>query len=84
MKKSAQHPAGRAKPAHEVGADKTTNARVFLPPLKPRPRLFYALLAGVGVWVAILLTLYFTTVHSAPTYDKAQSQTRATDNLDSD
>ena len=36
---------------------------VSLPPLKPRPRLFYALAAALGVWVAALLVLYATTVY---------------------
>ena len=35
----------------------------FPPPLKPRPRLFYGLLALLAVWVGILLVLYFTTVY---------------------
>ena len=38
-------------------------APVRLPPLKPRPRLFYALLAMLGVWIAALLVLYATTVY---------------------
>ena len=33
------------------------------PPLKPRPRLFYSLLAVLAAWVVGLLVLYFTTVY---------------------
>ena len=36
---------------------------VSLPPLKPRPRLFYALLTALALWVGFLLVLYFTTVY---------------------
>ena len=35
----------------------------FKPPLKPRPGLFYAMLGLIGVWVGVLLTLYFVTVY---------------------
>jgi hypothetical protein len=33
------------------------------PPLKPRRKLFIGLLIALGAWVAILLTLYFTTIY---------------------
>ena len=32
-------------------------------PLKPRPKLFAILLVGFGLWLILLLTLYFTKVH---------------------
>ena len=48
----------------------------FLPPLKPRPRLFYALLTGIALWVGVLLGLYFVTVY--PNRDHAKSD-RPTD-----
>ncbi|MGB7157144.1 MAG: hypothetical protein WBD40_03695 [Tepidisphaeraceae bacterium] len=32
-------------------------------PLKPRRKLFAGLLIAFGAWVAILLTLYFTTIY---------------------
>jgi hypothetical protein len=35
----------------------------FKPPLRPRPGLFYATLGMLGVWVGVLLTLYFVTVY---------------------
>ena len=35
----------------------------FRPPLKPRPRLFYSLLAVLAAWVIGLLVLYATTVY---------------------
>lgn len=36
---------------------------VFLPPLQPRKKLFVGLCIVFGVWVAILITLYATTVY---------------------
>ena len=36
---------------------------VIGPPLKPRRRLFVGLLIALGAWVAVLLTLYFTTIY---------------------
>jgi hypothetical protein len=33
------------------------------PPLKPRRKLFVGLLVALGAWIAILLTLYFTTIY---------------------
>ena len=32
-------------------------------PLKPRPRLFAALMLLMALWIAFLLILYFTTVY---------------------
>jgi hypothetical protein len=34
----------------------------FLPPLKPRPVLFWVLSGVMAVWVALLVVMYFTTV----------------------
>lgn len=34
------------------------------PPLKPQRKLFVGLLVGFAGWVAVLLTLYFTTIDS--------------------
>lgn len=33
------------------------------PPLKPQRKLFVGLLVAFVVWVAVLLTLYFTTIY---------------------
>ena len=33
------------------------------PPLKPQRKLFVGLLIGFVAWVAVLLTLYFTTIY---------------------
>lgn len=33
-----------------------------LPPFKPRPRVFFGLLAALALWVCLLLGLYFLTV----------------------
>lgn len=35
---------------------------MFKPPFRRRAGLFYAVLALLAVWVAVLLTLYFVTV----------------------
>lgn len=43
---------------------KSANASMFRAPFAPRPGLFYALLGLLGIWVAVLLTMYFTTVHA--------------------
>jgi hypothetical protein len=32
-------------------------------PLKPRPKLFAALMIGFAIWLGVLLTLYFKTVY---------------------
>ncbi len=32
------------------------------PPLKPQRKLFVGLLVGFAAWVAVLLTMYFTTI----------------------
>lgn len=32
-------------------------------PLKPRPKLFVALCMMFALWIAVLITLYFTTVY---------------------
>ena len=36
---------------------------VASPPLKPQRKLFVGLLIALGAWVAVLLTLYFTTIY---------------------
>ena len=33
------------------------------PPLKPQRKLFVGLLVGFAAWLAVLLTLYFTTIY---------------------
>jgi hypothetical protein len=50
----------RNTPAAEKPAP---NKNLFRPPLKRRPGLFYALLAAFGVWIGVLLALYFVTVY---------------------
>jgi hypothetical protein len=52
----------RREPVREAADEPARPAPVFKAPLKPRPKLFYALLGVLGVWVALLLVLYFTTV----------------------
>lgn len=49
------------KPQHHRPGDAPTASR----PFEPRPRLLAGLLVGYGVWLAALLTMYFTTVGRA-------------------
>ena len=57
----------RAKPA--PGRDPKSTAAQPTPggelwrPLKPKPKLFTALLIGFALWLGALLTLYYTTVY---------------------
>jgi hypothetical protein len=56
------------KPGPQPPAAKTTNqttepAREAARPLKPRPALFAVLLVAFAIWLAGLLTLYFTKVY---------------------
>ena len=49
------------------------------PPLKPRPRLFYSLLAVLAAWVIGLLVMYFATVYpNRPLKEKAQADVTET------
>ena len=55
--------AGRDSRTNQNKSEDAAPPRVqFKPPLKPRPGLFYGLLGLLGVWVGVLLTLYFVTV----------------------
>ena len=60
MKKQAASPESRSPATPSKSA---APAPTFKPPLKPRPRLFYALLGAVGAWIVVLLAMYFTTVY---------------------
>jgi hypothetical protein len=56
--------AGRSEPRGKPEPKAVpTGKPMFRPPLKPRPRLLRALLGVMGVWIAVLLTLYFVTVY---------------------
>ena len=44
-------------------ADGDKAAVVPAQPLKPRPRLFVALCLAFALWIAVLITLYVTTVY---------------------
>ena len=59
-KKARPRVQDRTPPAAAADAPPTPD---FRPPLKPRPRLFYSLLAVLAVWVISLLVMYFTTVY---------------------
>ena len=64
MKKAvASDPRAKRKPdpaTPERAPDRPAPA--FKAPFKPRPRLFYVMLGLVGIWIGLLLTLYFITV----------------------
>ena len=51
---------GSAADAGRVEA--TAEGTQFLPPMKPNRRLLVAVAVVLGVWVGVLLTMYFTTV----------------------
>ena len=56
----------RAKPrpdARDVDTARDVSALEPLPPFKPRPRLFYGLLAALLLWACLLLGMYFLTVY---------------------
>ena len=45
--------------------------------MKPRPKLFYALLALFLIWIGFLVTLYFTTVFEKTDVHIQSTSTRA-------
>jgi hypothetical protein len=60
---AAKAGARRKQPAPASNpSEKPVRRPMFRPPLRPRPGLFYGLLGLLGIWIAILLTLYFVTV----------------------
>lgn len=72
---SKAKPVGKKAPPRGPAAPAERAEVVFKPPLKPRRGLFYALMGGVAVWVGVLLTMYFTTVHSLGERDAATQPT---------
>jgi len=64
MKKAAPSDSRAKRKPDSAPASTSTPAHVplFKAPLKPRPRAFYVMLGLFGVWVALLLTLYVTTI----------------------
>jgi hypothetical protein len=46
-----------------ASAPKKSSTFVPGPPLKPQRKLFVGLMIGFCAWVAVLLTLYFTTIY---------------------
>jgi hypothetical protein len=83
MKKAAHaaRPAGRKQAAGEKNSPGLSQALIFRPPLKRRPGLFYGLLGLLGIWIAVLLTLYFVSVrpyratHEAPAGEEMPGRT---------
>ena len=61
MKQKAAPAVDHRTPSKEVADARP--APQFKPPFKPRRRLFYALLGLLGVWVAVLIVMYFVTVY---------------------
>jgi hypothetical protein len=60
------------------GQERQNEPPMLLPPLTPRPRLFKVLFAILLVWIALLITLYFTTVvprerHATPPATRASA-----------
>ena len=64
----------RATGSHGASADRKINLNASAtpsrkptftagPPLRPQRKLFVGLLVGFVAWVAVLLTLYFTTIY---------------------
>ena len=75
-KKARPRVKDRTPPAPAADAPPPPDLR---PPLKPRPRLFYSLLAVLAAWVIGLLVLYFTTVYpNHSSSEKAQADTTPT------
>lgn len=76
MTANAPRKHGKKGEARGAGGASRQSEGTSLPaarPLKPRPRLFVALSVLFGLWVAFLLTLYFTTIparrSTVPGYD---------------
>jgi hypothetical protein len=57
--KSPGQPTGTNPASHP----KAPPAKIIARPLTPRPKLFYTLLAIFILWIAAMLTMYFTTVY---------------------
>jgi hypothetical protein len=49
--------------AESHSAGPKPNQKPFLPPLKPRPRLFVFLFVLFVIWIVALIVLYFKTVY---------------------
>jgi hypothetical protein len=62
-KAAAQPNPPKRKTPPSAGAPEQAAAPIFRPPLKPRPKLFVALLVVLGAWVGVLVTIYFVTVY---------------------
>ena len=59
---------GKSKPGKSAAANNPAKQAprppdVACQPLKPRPKLFAALMIGFAIWLGVLLTLYFKTVY---------------------
>jgi hypothetical protein len=80
MKKTDERDAGRSKATANARMSAEADTPVFLPPFKPHRGIFYTLLAVMGIWVGILVTLYVTTVyprHHAGHINREQSTPRS-------
>jgi hypothetical protein len=80
MTKRAAPPAKKTNRDPKESAQATKPEDTFLPPLKPLPTLFKALIVGFALWLGVLLTLYFKTVYPlrhAPSTVAAPATTRS-------
>ncbi len=62
IKSSKRKKGGRAATekslSYAAGSTETAEPSFLLPPLKPRPRLFFLLLGVLALWIAALLFMY--------------------------
>ena len=80
-RQKAASPLPKAATTSPIAGSPASDSSPFRPPLRPRPRLFYALLIGLIGWVAFLLVLYFTTVYpNRDTQPDPHSASRVTAN----
>ena len=60
---STQKPTRREPSQDAAAANDEAGTNAAFVPLKPRTGLFIALCVAFGIWIGLLTTLYFTSVH---------------------
>jgi hypothetical protein len=73
-KRPAKKP-GPKPPAHQPKEEAAKQGEAQCQPIKRQPKLFMILLIAFGVWLGVLLTLYFSTVYPLR-YPSAGAATR--------
>ena len=63
MSKRGQAKSGKPATSNKPAKGAPPPPEVKCQPLKPRPKLFAALMIGFAIWLGVLLTLYFKTVY---------------------